>query len=235
MLSACGGNPETGFAPPSEPLESQELALCSGASVSTLTLSNLSSYGGEVIGMGSWQVSYPANAVSLEYYIDGVRYDYGDHMPDDPINRTGSWHFSHQGIACGPHTFEVRAWPLVLSSTGREVCGPSASKNLSYAFSEACPTGALSCARSSTTSITCTGSGSGGTGGPYTALWKFVKDRPRPYVSNWSSGSLSRTFSCPQKTSIQYPYNGTLTVSFMARDASGLVSALLSKSFICVF
>lgn len=186
--------------------------------------------------MGSWQVAYPANAVFLEYYIDGVRYDYGDHTPDDPINRTGSWHFSHQGIACGSHTFEVRAWPLVLSSTGRDVCGPSASKTLSQSFSEACPIGALSCARSSTTSITCTGNGSGGTGGPYTALWKVEeKVGSRPQVSDWSSGLLTETFICPKKTSIQYPYNGELTVSFMARDASGLVSPPLSRTFICVF
>ncbi|MFE8600908.1 LamG-like jellyroll fold domain-containing protein [Archangium violaceum] len=138
MLLACGV-PESEEAPPEElEVGTRESAMCSGASVSSLTFSALSSYQGEVIGMGNWKVEYPANAVFLEYYLDGVRYAYSDRTPEEPVNnREGSWHFSQQGIACGSHTLEVRAWPVVLSSTGRDVCGPTP-KTISQSYTEPC-------------------------------------------------------------------------------------------------
>jgi hypothetical protein len=140
MLSACG--PATGFelAPSEEPLGTAESAMCSGTSVGVFTLKNVSSYLGEVVALGNWEVVYPTNGVHLEYFIDGVwqatENDPGTY-DSSTGKRVGSWHFSRMGISCGAHTFEVRAWPKVYDSTGKEVtCGPTPSKTVSQAFTD---------------------------------------------------------------------------------------------------
>lgn len=238
MLAACGA-PEAEVTPSEEPLGRHEAAVCAGASVTSLTLSNVSSYGGEVVGMGNWQVIYPANAVYLEYFIDGVRYGYGERSPEDPVNnRAGSWHFSQQNVSCGVwHTLEVKAWPVVIGSTNHDVCGSGPSRTVSQMFYEECPTSTLSCARSSMTTISCTGSGAGGNGGPHTGLWYEIERNFSTGVESqfgWYQGSMTNSFYCPMNFFFS-SYNGDLSISFKAQDASGLQSAALSQTFRCKF
>ncbi len=117
MLTACGA-PELGGALTEEALGARESALCSGASVSSLTLDGVSSYLGEAAGSGGWGVSTSSNAVRLEYYVDGVQRSY-----EERPGTSGAWYFSKNGIACGSHTFEVRAFPMVIDSAGnRTTC-----------------------------------------------------------------------------------------------------------------
>jgi hypothetical protein len=237
LLAACGGPTEEGLTPAEEFLGSQESAMCSGSTVSSLSILGVSSYGGEVAGSGSWAVTYPANAVHLDFLVDGVVL--GRAEPTGGSARSGNWNFSYKPLACGSHTFEVRAYPMTITSTGeRYWCPESGTQSRTQTFSEACPTAGLSCSRTSTNYISCTGSGTGGTGGPYSGVWRRVEDNNdtgRTYDSGWYQGSLTGSFYCPQKTSIEYPYNGDMTVSFKARDVNGLESAAISRSFICVF
>ncbi|HEX5744743.1 MAG TPA: hypothetical protein VFZ09_00790 [Archangium sp.] len=241
VLSGCGGIPgETGLEPAgAEALGTQESALdCAGAAVTSLNMGVVSSWGGTLsTGSGTWSVVYPANGIILEYYVDGVLRGTQPILGD--ANRSGTWTFNDSPVACGSHTFEVRGYPAVFDSAtpapGRCTTG---SMVKSTTFSEACPTAAWSCSRTSTTTITCTASGSGGTGGPFTAFWSEIEennDTGAVYQTGWYQGPLTNSFFCPQKTNIQYPYNGDLTIKLKMRDANGLESAVLSRSYICVF
>ncbi|MET0405426.1 MAG: hypothetical protein ABW123_23620 [Cystobacter sp.] len=116
LLAACGGEGLGGSA--AEPLGTHESAVCSGLRVSDLTITGVSSYLGEASGGGNWSVAAPANAVRLEYYVDGVQRTF-----EERTGGTGPWYFSKDGIACGTHTFEVRAFPMVIDSAGnRSTC-----------------------------------------------------------------------------------------------------------------
>jgi len=114
--------------------------MCSGTSVGVLTLQHVSSYLGEVVALGNWQVASPANGVHLKYYIDGVwqaEENNAGTYDSSTGRRVGSWHFSLMGISCGAHIFEVRAYPKVYDSTGRDVtCGPIPSKTVSQSFTD---------------------------------------------------------------------------------------------------
>ena len=61
LLAACGGPTEEQATLSEGLLGTQSSALCSGASVSSLTISSFSSYGGEASGGGTWSVTSPAN------------------------------------------------------------------------------------------------------------------------------------------------------------------------------
>ncbi|WPB82381.1 hypothetical protein KYC5002_25090 [Archangium violaceum] len=241
VLSGCGGVPdESGLAPAAEEtLGAQESALdCAGASVTSLNLGTVGSWGGVLsTSSATWSVAYPANGIILEYYVDGVLR--GTQPIQGDANRSGTWTFNDSPLACGSHTFQVKGYPAVFESgtpaPGRCTTG---SMTKSTTFSEACPTAAWSCSRTTTTTIKCTASGSGGTGGPFTALWSEVEenhDTGGVYQTGWYQGPLTHTFFCPQKTSIQFPYNGSLDISLKTRDANGLESAVLTRSYICVF
>ncbi|WP_369406337.1 RCC1 domain-containing protein, partial [Archangium violaceum] len=118
LWMACGAPPERVGAPSEEPLGSSEAALCSGLSVNSLTLQGVSSYQGELAGGGNWTVSTGANAVKLEYFLNGASY-----AAEERVGNSGSWFFSQSGVACGVHAFEVKAWPMVIDSAGnRTVC-----------------------------------------------------------------------------------------------------------------
>ncbi|HYO51659.1 hypothetical protein [Archangium sp.] len=118
LMVACGNTPETVSALVEEPLGTQEAALCSGLSVTTLTISGASSYASELAASGSWAVSTSANAARLEYYVDGYL-----SSADERIGTAGSWYVSKTGMACGSHTFEVKAYPMVVDSSGnRTIC-----------------------------------------------------------------------------------------------------------------
>lgn len=141
LLTACGGVVDSPDA--MEPLGAAELALCSSSAVSSLTISGISTYQGEMAGSGTWAVSYPANAVRLEFRIDNVL-----QSASELTGTSGSWYFSKAGLSCGTHTFNVKAWPMVVdSSGGRTTCWSNTSKSVSQYPTEPCPSycGDLEC------------------------------------------------------------------------------------------
>ncbi|HYO68474.1 MAG TPA: hypothetical protein VEU33_20565, partial [Archangium sp.] len=119
MLLACGGVPDTDLAPADEPQGTTTAALCAGASVTTLSLSGISTYQKEMAGSGDWAVS-TANAVRLEYYVDGALRSSEDrcNASGGTTSCTGSgpWYFSASNVACGSHAFVVKAYPMVIDS-----------------------------------------------------------------------------------------------------------------------
>lgn len=146
LLTACGGDPEAGLAPSNEPLGTTEAALCAGVSVTTLSLSGISTFQGVMAGGGDWAVSSPANAVRLEYYLDGSSTprstDERCNGSGGTTNCTGSgpWNFSASGISCGTHSFLVKAYPMVIDSAGnRTICWDSPRSLTQSVVGDACP------------------------------------------------------------------------------------------------
>jgi hypothetical protein len=135
LLVACGGE-EAVRAGPEEVLGTEESAVCSGLSVSTLTIAGASTYQGEMAASGSWVVSSGANAVRLEYYINNVLY-----ASEERTGTSGTWYFSQAGIACGTRTLLVKAYPMVIDSGGNRTTCWGAPKSASQAVTEACPGG----------------------------------------------------------------------------------------------
>lgn len=238
MLTACGGPMESEPTPaetpaPAEELGTQESASCTGSSVNGLAISGFSSYGGEAAGGGTWSVTYPGNAVHLEYSIDGVVTGQAEVLGD--ANRAGSWSASYKPVSCGTqHVFKVRAYPMTIASSGEKFwCPGSGVQERTWYFSEPCPTSTLSCSRTSSSQMTCTGTASGGTGGPYNALWYEREVHDSGLTSNygWYQGPLSKSFYCPSSPFL--PSNGTMNIWFVARDANGLEAPMLNRSFPC--
>jgi hypothetical protein len=235
LLTACGGPAEEAPTAAEAPLGTEASALCTGATVSSITISSVTAFGGEASGSGTWSVTSPANGIHLEFYIDGIKR--GEQQLRGDSNRAGTWSFSYRPVACGgSHTLVLKAYPLSILSTGVDRCETSSPASASAAFSEACPTSTLSCARSSSTEIACTGSGAGGTGGPYTGQWQRTEENRSTgsvYQSGWYAGPLTNTFYCPQGFPIVAPTNSELRIDFKARDANGLESSALSQSYPC--
>ncbi len=118
VLAACGSPTEELEFVPDDPLSTQRSALCSGASVSSLTLLGVSSWQGELGSSGDWEVQGGANAARLEYLVDGVMRAF-----DERVGLSGNWFFSTQGISCGTHSFLVKAYPMIIDSVGnRTTC-----------------------------------------------------------------------------------------------------------------
>ncbi|HYO72165.1 MAG TPA: hypothetical protein VEU33_39440, partial [Archangium sp.] len=151
LLVACGATPheEPGLEPAESPGE-LESALCSGSAVSALTLNGISTYQGEMAGSGNWQITAPANGVRLEYFIDNVQ-----QAIEDRPGSSGTWYFSQAGVPCGTHTFQVRAWPMVIDSAGnRTVCLTSGPRSLTQSVTEAC-TPPLGCNADNICNLSC--------------------------------------------------------------------------------
>ena len=142
LLTAC--NPTVGELSPDEPLGTHQAELCAGSSVSTLTIDGASIYGGELAAMGSWAVTYPANAIRLEYYVNGSLFGY-----DERPGSSGTWNHSSTGLSCGQtYTFEVRAYPMVIDSSGlRATCLSNGPRKVTMSVSEPAETDAQFCAR----------------------------------------------------------------------------------------
>jgi hypothetical protein len=133
LLTACGPVSESSEMP--EALGVVEAAMCSSSAVTTLTISGISTYQGEMAGSGTYAVSYPANAVWLEYRIDGVL-----QSSEQRVGSSGNWSFSKSPVTCGTHTFNVQAWPAVVDSVGNQtICWSNTSQSLSQNVTEACP------------------------------------------------------------------------------------------------
>ena len=136
LLWVACGVPETALAPPHEDtLGTSESALCSGASVTTLSLTGASQYEGEIAGSGSWAVAYPANAVRLEYYLDATQYVF-----EERPGTSGTWYFSYAGLSCGTsRTFLVKAFPMIVDSAGTRTTCAASSRSTSTPLLEPCP------------------------------------------------------------------------------------------------
>ncbi|HEX5752008.1 MAG TPA: hypothetical protein VFZ09_37665 [Archangium sp.] len=144
MLLACGGVPDAELTPADGPQGTTTSALCSGVSVTTLSLAGISTYQGEMAGSGDWAVANPANAVRLEYYVDGVLRSSEDRCNasggTSSCTGSGSWSFSASGITCGSHNFQVKAYPMVIDSAGnRTVCLDSPRSLSQSVAGDACP------------------------------------------------------------------------------------------------
>jgi hypothetical protein len=229
LLTACGGAPESELSPTTDPLSTQQFALCSGLSSTQLAISGISTYQGEMAGNGPWAVSTGSNAVRLEYYVDDVLRSFEDRM-----GSSGTWYFSAAGTACGTRNFMVKAFPMAVDSAGnRTVCRDGA-RSVSLPVTEACPTPSvsMSCWHDVNNSqVECTGSASGGSG-TYNPLWQIL-DLDYGRSSDWHSSNpmFQRRIYCPI-----YQMGGAyygITVEFKVVDSNGVESDIVSRTFSC--
>jgi hypothetical protein len=224
LLAACGGAPEEG-APAEELLGTQQSAMCSGLSVTGLSIGGISTYLGEMAGSGPWSVSAGANAVRLEYYVDGTL-----RSVEDRTGSSGSWYFSTTGIACGPRNFTVKAFPMVVDSAGNRTVCVDAPRSVSQSVAEACPplSVSLSCARYSTTAMRCNGSATGGSGS-YTPYWQEWEST---WPMGWYAGGMSEIVFCPTPSTTSSA-NIIKKMEFKVTDSLGTTSNTVSRSFSC--
>ncbi|HYO65145.1 MAG TPA: hypothetical protein VEU33_03600 [Archangium sp.] len=227
LLAACGGAPEDGLSPSEEPTGTRESAMCSLMSMNQLGLNGVSSYGGVLAGSGSWTTSTSANGAFLLFYVDGVersRQELSGTYDSATGTYRGNWSFSASGITCGSHTFQVKAYPMNVDSSGqKEICTGNTPQTFTQTVVQACPTATVSCGRVSTTSISCTGSASGGSG-VYTPMWRRIIRYSNGTTStgSWSSGSWTKSYACA--------YTGTrdnfnrLEIDFKVVDDTGMES-----------
>lgn len=134
LLVGCGGTEAVPTA--EESLGTQEAAMCSGVTVSALSIAGASIYQGELAGSGSWTMSSGANAVRLEYYINNTLY-----TSEERTGASGTWYFSYAGLSCGTYTFLVKAYPMVIDSGGNRTTCWASPKTASKSVSQACPGG----------------------------------------------------------------------------------------------
>jgi hypothetical protein len=227
LMAACGA-PEEGVPAAEEPLGTRQSALCAGLSVTALNLNGMSSYGGVLAGNGGWAVSAGANAVYLEYRVDGSLRSY-----EVRTGSSGTWYLSSSGIACGAHSVEVKAFPMVIDSANNQTTCTEAPRSFTQSVTQACPTATLSCTRPSNT-VNCTGTGSAGTGG-YTAFWRMDEESDSgTYNGPWYQSANAQNFYCPIKHG-SVVWNGQIRVEFKVRDNSGMESAVTSRTYLCAF
>jgi hypothetical protein len=83
---------------------------------------------------GSWTVSSGANAVRLEYYVNGTL-----STVEERVGVTGDWTFSASGAYCGiAHTLEVKAWPMIIDSAGNRTTCSAALTSASQSVTRDC-------------------------------------------------------------------------------------------------
>ncbi|HYO72166.1 MAG TPA: hypothetical protein VEU33_39445 [Archangium sp.] len=221
LLVACGGGPESEVAPGEESLGTRESAMCSGLSVTSLTLDGISTYQGELAGAGTYAVSPFANGVSLEFSVDGQT-----PSSTERLGSSGTWSYSRTGVACGPRTFEVRAYPMVVASDGTKTVCRESYKSVTRIVTEPCPpTASVSCSRLSTTTLRCTGSASGGSGS-YTPYWKeywYSYYEQTEYLNPWSQGAWTADYYCTGVTASATAYD-LVRFYFQVTDSNGATS-----------
>jgi hypothetical protein len=226
LLSACGVLPEAELAPAGGPLGTQESALCSSLSVTQLSLQGISTYQGTMAGSGSWALSTGANAIRLEYYVDGVL-----RSAEERTGTSGSWYFSTSGIACGPRTFLVKAYPMVVDSNNNRTTCYDKVQTLTQTVTESCPqpttpTASVSCSTSGTSSrwtVQCTGRASGGSGS-FTPYWSWIYGTN---TSSWSQTGWTEYVDCAYSQSA-----ATLQLQFKVIDSNGVESNVAKSSII---
>ena len=235
LLTACGGAPEDEMGAFEEPTGTRESAMCSLMSMNQVGVSGISSYGGVLAGAGTWTTSTFANGALLVFYVDGVersRQELSGTYDSAAGVYRGTWSFSASGITCGSHTFQVKAYPMNVDSSGqKEICTGNTPQTSTQTVAQACATAALSCSRVST-SLSCTGSASGGTG-PYTPMWKRTIRYSNGTTStgSWSSGSLTKSYGCTQPGG-RDNFN-RIEIDFKVVDSTGIESNVDFHDDIC--
>ncbi|WPB73820.1 hypothetical protein KYC5002_32880 [Archangium violaceum] len=224
LLTACGGAPEDDMGVSEEQTGTRESAMCSLMSMNQVGVSGISSYGGVLAGAGTWTTSTFANGALLLFYVDGVersRQERSGTYDSAAGVYGGTWSFSASGITCGSHTFQVKAYPMNIDSSGqKEICTGNTPRTSTQTVADACATATLSCSRASTTSLSCTGSASGGPG-PYTPMWKRTIRYSDGTTStgSWSSGSLTKSYGCTRPLSLDN-FN-RIEIYFKVVDSTG--------------
>jgi hypothetical protein len=241
LLTACGGVPETGVAPAKESLGTAEAALCSGLSVTSLTRLGISTYQGEMAGSGGWTVSPGANAVRLEYYVDGVLRTTEERMGtyNSSTNTIeGDWYFSAAGIACGPRAFLVKAFPMVVDSLGNRTTCTDVVRSYSETVTEPCPplnANLYLCSRYpdpyTASTVRCDASASGGSG-TYTYYWR-KNNLTTGAPGAWTQGQWSNFFDCkaPSSPPPYYSYVAQTQFQLKVIDSNGTESAIKTSSY----
>ncbi len=229
LLAGCGTASDEGLQPFEEPLGNQTSALCSGLSVSNLTFSGISSWGGELAGAGDWAVSTSANAVKLEYRVDGALV-----TAEERTGTSGTWYMSRAGTTCGAHTVEVKAFPMVIDSAGNRTTCTESPRIISQSVTQDCPTANLSCSYASN-NVSCTGSGTGGTGAPYTYYWQEEFSYPdgSQYVGSWYQGSTQEGFYCAPAMYRDQSIRQIMRLK--VRDNSGMESGVRMYTRLCAY
>lgn len=231
VLTACGGVSESGLAPAEEPLGARESALCTGLSVNSLSLDGVSSYEYEAAGGGQWQVSTGANAVRMEYYVDGVLKSATEYSGNN-----GTWYFSSSPTSCGMHAFEVKAYPMVVDSAGNRTTCFENPTSQTASFNQYCtPTASLECYRIDDFEVVCNASAAGGSHS-FTPYWRTDR-RLTPlgshFYSSWAVDGMTMSFPCTLPTPGD-PYYGTLSIQFKAIDSTGTWTTVrASEAFKC--
>ncbi|MDY7232999.1 hypothetical protein [Hyalangium rubrum] len=198
--------------------------------MTNLTNNGVSSYAGEIAGNGTWAVSTLANALHLDYYVDGSL-----RASDERPGTSGYWYYSGGGYGCGSHSFEVRAYPMVIdSNNNRTVCW-SSPMTLSQSVVQTCPTASLSCSRNLATGyVNCTGSGSGGEPS-YQYQWNIrYSNDYSSWESGWFSNGTSYSEYCPRGFYVDaYYWNAQLQLRVV--DFAGMSSTVVSsQNYLCV-
>lgn len=241
LLTACGDVPEAGLAPAEESVGTTEAALCSGLSVTSLSRAGISTYQGEMAGNGGWMVSTGANAVRLEYYVDGALRTAEERLGtyNSSTNTIqGDWYFSTAGIACGPRSFLVKAFPMVVDSAGNRTTCTEGSRSYSETVTEACPplnAGLYFCSRYpdpyTAATVRCDGSASGGSG-TYTYYWR-KNNLSTGATGAWVQGQWSNFFDCkaPSNPPSYYSYVAQTQFQMKVIDSHGTQSAIQTSSY----
>jgi hypothetical protein len=143
LLAACGGAVDSDLATEGEEsLGTIESALCAGTSVSTLSIAGISTYQGEMGGSGPWAVAGGANAVKLEYYVDGVIATLEARREATASGQcpgSGTGYFTKSNGACGSRTFLLKAWPKVIDSSNNKTTCWGSLRTVSQTVVEECP------------------------------------------------------------------------------------------------
>lgn len=152
----------------------QELGLCAGTIAST-TITGVAVANGIMSATGGYSLGGGANAVYLEYLIDGV-------LKQSEIRYSGStWQATQGGITCAAHNLQVNAYPMVVTSSSATTCLDNGTSAASGFYGSPCvPNATLSCVFDGAPLIICDGGGSGGIA-PLTAHWRY----------SWKSNSSS--------------------------------------------
>jgi hypothetical protein len=93
-------------------------------------------------GNGPWAVAGGANAVWLEYYVDGVIATSEKRCEANSSGQctgSGTWYFSKSNVACGSRTFLLKAWPMVIDSSNNETTCWGSLRTVSQVVTEECP------------------------------------------------------------------------------------------------
>ncbi len=233
MLAACGGIPETEWAPADgEALGTGESAMCSLMSVTHLTVDGMSIYNQELAGAGSWRVSPYTNSVYMEFWFDNEPYPSTQKRTGtyDPATGTtsGTWSYSKGGISCGSHTLVIKAFPRHYGSDGsEEICAnPMTLTRSIYQDCSPPQLSSLSCSRypdSTASTVRCDTYASGGSG-TYTYWWKANS-------GSWVQGQPSQFFNCKYSSPF---FSAPTQYQVKAVDSAGRESSILtSPTILC--